>query len=155
MVQFSFHSPLGDLTLSEEGGRIVSLDWGRSPMSTETALLRAGKQMLDNYFDGLNPEFTLPLDLAGTAFQKRVWQVMTKIPYGDTMTYGEVAEAIGSHPRAVGTACGLNPVPIIIPCHRVMGKGGKLTGYSGGNGVESKKFLLDLEKTTLNGSVDN
>ena len=65
------------------------------------------------------------------------------------MTYGEIADNIGSHARAVGTACGMNPIPVIIPCHRVMGKDGKLTGYSGGEGIETKKFLLELEKATL------
>ncbi len=146
MAQLSFHSPVGDLTLSEAEGKIVSLDWGWSPFSEKTAFLLKAKQQLDDYFDGHNPEFTQPLELAGTEFQKRVWQAMTLISYGKTMTYGEIADIVGSHPRAVGTACGLNPVPIIIPCHRVMGKDGKLTGYSGGDGTETKKFLIELEK---------
>ena len=148
MTQLSFHSPVGDLTLSEEAGKIVSLDWGWSPLSKKTPFLQNIKQLMDDYFDGLNPAFTLPLDPAGTDFQKNVWRVMYEIPYGKTMTYGEVAEKINSQPRAVGTACGLNPVPIIIPCHRVVGRQGKLTGYSGGDGVETKKFLLELEQAT-------
>lgn len=145
MAQLSFHSPVGDLTLSEAEGKIVSLDWGWSPFSEKTDFLLKAKQQLDDYFDGLNPEFTQPLELAGTEFQKRVWQAMTSISYSKTMTYGEIADIVGSHPRAVGTACGLNPIPIIIPCHRVMGKNGKLTGYSGGDGTETKKFLIELE----------
>ncbi len=149
MTQLSFHSPVGDLTLSEEDGKVVAVDWGWSPLSKKTPFLQNIKQLMDDYFDGLNPAFTLPLDPAGTDFQKQVWQVMCKIPYGKTMTYGEVAEKLNSHPRAVGTACGLNPIPIIIPCHRVVGKQGKLTGYSGGDGVETKKFLLGLEQATV------
>lgn len=149
MAQLSFHSPIGDLTVSEEDGMIVSLDWGWSPFSEKTPFLEKAKRQIDDYFDGLNPKFTLPLNAQGTDFQKRVWQAMNQISYGKTMTYGEIADVVGSHPRAVGTACGLNPIPIIIPCHRVMGKNGKLTGYSGGEGIETKKFLLELENTTL------
>ena len=149
MTQLSFHSPIGDLTLSETDGKIVSLDWGWSPFSEETPFLARAKRQLDDYFDGLNPDFCLDLDADGTDFQKRVWQAMMSIPYGKTMTYGEIADNIGSHARAVGTACGMNPIPVIIPCHRVMGKDGKLTGYSGGEGIETKKFLLELEKATL------
>ncbi len=146
MTQLSFHSPLGDLTLSEDEGYVVSLDWGWSPLSEETSLLKKAKNQLDDYFDGLNPEFTIPLKAYGTEFQKRVWKVMSSISYGKTMTYGQVAAHIGSHPRAVSSACGRNPIPIIIPCHRVMGSGGKLTGFSGGEGIETKKFLLELER---------
>ncbi|PCI52006.1 MAG: cysteine methyltransferase [Alphaproteobacteria bacterium] len=147
MAQLSFHSPVGDMTFSEEKGKIVALDWGWSPLSEETVFLKKAKQQLDDYFDGLNPVFSLALAVNGTDFQKRVWQAMVSIPYGKTMTYGEISHMIGSHPRAVGTACGLNPVPIIIPCHRVMGRHGKLTGYSGGEGIETKKFLLELERS--------
>jgi len=148
MTQLSFHSPVGDLTLSEEDGKIVSLDWGWSPFSRETAFLNNAKQLLEVYFDGRNPDFTLPLNCSGSDFQKCVWRALIKIPYGKTMTYGEIAVIVNSHPRAVGTACGRNPVPIIIPCHRVTGKNGTLAGYSGGDGIETKKFLLELEKYT-------
>lgn len=148
MTQLSFHSPIGDLTVTEEDEKIVSLDWGWSPISQETPFLVAAKSALNNYFDGINPKFNLPLNPHGTEFQKSVWNVMLSIPYGKTMTYGEAAKIIGSHPRAVGTACGLNPIPIIIPCHRIMGQNDKLTGYSGGDGVETKEFLINLEKST-------
>ncbi|WP_417623944.1 methylated-DNA--[protein]-cysteine S-methyltransferase [Paremcibacter congregatus] len=148
MAQLSFHSPIGDLTISEEDGYIVSLDWGWSPFSEETPLLVTCKTELDAYFDGLNPSFSAPLSTTGTDFQKQVWQTMQKIPYGKTMTYGEVATKLGSHARAVGTACGMNPIPVLIPCHRIMGQNGKLTGFSGGEGVETKRFLLDLERAT-------
>lgn len=149
MTQLSFHSPVGDLTISEEDGKIVSLDWGWSPLSQETNFLLMAKGQLEDYFDGLNPTFTLPLNPAGTDFQKKVWQAMLDIPYGKTKTYGEVAQIVGSHARPVGTACGLNPIPLIIPCHRIMGKDGKLTGFSGGEGVATKRYLLDLEQATV------
>lgn len=97
------------------------------------------------YFDGKLEKFNLPLAPAGTEFQRGVWQAMTQIPYGQTQTYGDLAADSGSLARAVGGACGKNPIPIIIPCHRVMGGGGKLTGFSGGAGPESKVFLLKLE----------
>ncbi|MBL4802898.1 MAG: methylated-DNA--[protein]-cysteine S-methyltransferase [Emcibacter sp.] len=149
MAQLSFHSPVGDLTLSEEDDMIVSLDWGWSPFSEKTSFLEKAKQQIEDYFDGLKPDFTLPLNPHGTDFQKRVWLEMSKIYYGKTKTYGDISEILHSHPRAIGTACGLNPIPIIIPCHRIMGQSGKLTGYSGGEGIETRKFLLELEKATV------
>ena len=147
MAQYSFHSYVGDLTLSEEDGKIVSLDWGWSSLSQKTACLEKAKNLIDAYFDGQNPDFTLDLNPAGTDFQKNVWKAMMDIPYGKVITYGEIADQLNSHPRAVGSACGLNPIPIIIPCHRVMGKNGNLTGYSGGEGIETKQYLLELEQS--------
>lgn len=149
MTQLSFHSPVGDLTLSEEDGEIVSLDWGWSPLSEENPFLRRAKALLDEYFDGKNPSINLPLKPHGTAFQKKVWQQMRAIPYGKTKTYSEIAKNIDSHARAVGMACGLNPIPLLIPCHRIIGKNDQMTGFSGGEGVETKKFLLDLEQATI------
>ena len=104
---------------------------------------------LTSYFDGELERFSLPLAPPGTAFQRQVWAAMTRIPYGKTQSYGAVAEEIDSSPRAVGTACGRNPIPIIIPCHRVVGNGGALVGYSGGEGVETKRYLLAHESGQL------
>ena len=103
------------------------------------------KRQLDDYFAGRRREFDLPLDLRGTEFQKRVWAELMRIPYGETRSYQDVAAAIGNvkATRAVGAANNRNPVVIIIPCHRVVGKGGALTGYAGG--LEKKGFLLKLE----------
>src|SRR5690606_13127856 len=81
----------------------------------------------------------------GTDFERRVWRAMIAIPQGRTQTYGEVARMLGSTPRAVGGACGANPIPLVIPCHRIVGAGGALGGYSGGRGAETKRFLLELE----------
>lgn len=148
MAQLSFHSPVGELTISEQDGKIVSIDWGWSPFSKETDLLISVRSLLEDYFDGNNPAFDVPLELLGTPYQKKIWAVLRQIPYGETWTYAQVAQKANSHARPVGLACGRNPLPILIPCHRVMGKDGRLTGYSGGEGVETKQYLLDLEKAT-------
>jgi methylated-DNA-[protein]-cysteine S-methyltransferase len=151
MPQLSFLTPLGDLTLSEEDGAIVSLDWGRGPPAfrAETALLARARAQLDAYFDGRAVAFDLPLRPAGTPFRQRVWALMAAIPYGRTMSYGEMAARLGSSARAVGGACGANPIPIIIPCHRVLAGGGRLGGYSGDGGVATKAALLRLEGALL------
>jgi len=145
------HSPVGDLTLHEHDGFIVSLDWGWVPGQEPTAVLKEAKRQLETYFDGEIMEFDLPIQTQGTAFQQKVWQEISKIPYGKTITYGEIARTVSSdqetsHARAVGAACGLNPIPILIPCHRVTAADGKLTGYSGEGGLETKAALLRLEK---------
>lgn len=145
MPQLSMHTPLGDLTVSEENGAIVSLDWGWSPMQTETPLLLEARAQLDRYFDGDPLTFDLPLDEGGTNHQRRVWAEIRRVPYGLTASYGEVAYQIGSGPRAVGMACGRNPIPIITPCHRILAAGGGLGGYSGADGLATKRALLRLE----------
>lgn len=145
MPQLAFNSPIGPLTLSEEDGVIVSLDWGWPPDSEETPLLLRARDQLEEYFDGRRRAFDLPLAPFGTAFQKRVWQALAAIPFGATRTYGDVAAELGTAARALGSACGRNPIPIIIPCHRVLATNGGLGGYSGMDGVETKQFLLRLE----------
>ena len=144
--QLSLHSPVGDITVTEDEGAIVSLDWGWAGRQTTTPLLDEAVRQLHAYFDGDTEGFSLPLAPAGTAFQQRVWQSMAAIPYGATRTYGALAAGLGTGPRAVGAACGRNPIPIILPCHRVLGAGGRLHGYSGGEGLETKRALLDLER---------
>lgn len=145
MTQLSFHSPVGALTVTEENGAIVSLDWGWAMETGSTPLLEQAKARLLAYFAGERTPFDLPLDAWGTSFQKRVWAEMRAIPHGQTRTYGAVAERLGSGPRAVGTACGANPIPILIPCHRIVGANGGLGGYSGADGTTTKRWLLDLE----------
>ncbi|HIF09848.1 MAG TPA: methylated-DNA--[protein]-cysteine S-methyltransferase [Sneathiellales bacterium] len=152
MPQLSLRSPIGDLSVSEEAGVIVALDWGWGSQQQATPLLRAAKRQLDCYFDGTPMTFDLPLAPQGTAFQVRVWEAMTVIPYGRTQTYGEIARDLNSGPRPVGTACGRNPIPIIIPCHRVLAAGGALGGYSGDGGLDTKFALLRLERA--DGFVD-
>ncbi len=138
-------SPLGSMTLSEQDGAITGLDWRiERPTATTPLLMRAAAQ-IEEYFAGRRRVFDLPLAPQGSAFQLRVWQRMAKIPYGELMTYGALAQAVGSAPRAVGGACGRNPIAIILPCHRVIGGSGALTGYSGAGGVSTKQYLLELE----------
>ena len=148
MPQISTHSPIGDLTVSVEDNGIVSLDWGWAKIQNTNSLLQDAKSQLNDYFDGLRETFDLPLEPTGTEFQKRVWSMMEKIPHGVTITYGKIANALDNSARAVGMACGANPIPIIIPCHRVIAAKGT-GGYSGDGGVETKKALLRLERVLL------
>ena len=148
MPQLSLHSPVGDLTVSEENGAIGALDWGWGRDQDTTPLLRRTRDQLNAYFDGDATDFDLPLEPAGSPFQRRVWTAMREIPAGGTETYGSLADRIDGIARAVGTACGRNPIPIIIPCHRVVAANG-LGGYSGDGGLETKVALLRLEGALL------
>jgi methylated-DNA-[protein]-cysteine S-methyltransferase len=130
--------------LEEAGDRIVAIRWGEGPGGNGSPLLDEAARQLAAYFDGRLRDFDLPLAPAGTAFEGRVWTAMQAIPYGETRCYGDLAGATGSAPRAVGRACGKNPIPIVIPCHRVLAKGG-LGGYSGEGGLATKQRLLALE----------
>lgn len=145
MHQLSMHSPVIDITISELEGSIIALDWGWSPFQSPSPLLREAKRQLDAYFDGDLTAFDLPLGPMGTKHQERVWQAMCNIPYGETRTYGELAKELASGAQAVGSACGRNPIPILIPCHRVVARAGKLGGYSGDGGLYTKRALLVLE----------
>jgi methylated-DNA-[protein]-cysteine S-methyltransferase len=149
MPIISFNSPVGPLSIAEEDGQIVSLDWGWPALEDPSPLLERARDQLAAYFDGSAQGFDLPLNPFGTAFQRRVWERMTKIPYGATLTYGEMARDLDSGPRAIGGACGRNPIPIIIPCHRVLGSNGSLGGYSGWDGLDTKCALLRLEGIEL------
>lgn len=149
MPSLAIDSPLGPLLVTEEDGAIVSITWldgdaGESGKDETTVLLEARRQ-LDEYFASERSTFDLPLDPKGSEFEKKVWDQLLAIPYGEVKLYGDVARAIGGIARAVGGACGANPIPIVIPCHRVVGQGG-LTGFSGGLGVDTKKALIDLER---------
>jgi methylated-DNA-[protein]-cysteine S-methyltransferase len=147
MPQLSLHTPLGDLTLSEEEGAIVALDWGRGRDQAETPLLRRARDQLQDYFDGTRTAFDLPLAPHGTAFQRKVWDALRAIPAGQTRSYGDIARQVGCRAaRAIGQANGANPIPILIPCHRVVAADGALGGYSGGDGEATKRYLLDLER---------
>lgn len=148
MAQLSMHSPVGDLTITEEDGAIISLDWGWVPeeWQEETPLLLTAIDQLNAYFDGERLDFDLPLNPPGSDFQKAVCAAMVAIPGGKTRSYGEIAKDIESSAQAVGNACGLNPIPIIIPCHRVLAAGRQMGGFSGDGGVDTKKKLLALEK---------
>ena len=144
LPQLSLHTPIGDLTVSEEDGHIVAVDWGWGRDQTPTPLLVETRTRLHAYFDGELTSFDLPLAPSGTAYQLRVWTSLRDIPTGETRSYAELARLAGGSPRSVGMANGANPIPIIIPCHRVVGINGP-GGYSGGDGLSTKLFLLDLE----------
>ena len=147
MPQLSLHTPIGDITVSEEDGAIVALDWGRGRDQEETPLLKRARDQLQDYFDGKRTEFDLPLAPHGTAFLLKVWDALRAIPAGETRSYLDIAQAVGCRaPRAIGQANGANPIPILIPCHRVVAADGSLGGYSGGEGEATKRYLLDLER---------
>jgi methylated-DNA-[protein]-cysteine S-methyltransferase len=149
-------SPVGPLTLVSDGAALAGVYFesqrhGRppaGPKGTDKIIDMARKQ-LDSYFAGKRKAFDVPLRPVGTAFQTRVWNALLRIPYGETASYGAIANAIGSPKavRAVGAANGRNPIPIIIPCHRVIGANGSLTGFGGG--MARKEMLLDLERGAL------
>ena len=149
MPQLSLHTPLGEVTISEDGGAIVALDWGRGRDQEATPLLREACDQLQEYFDGKRMSFNLPLAPEGSNFQKRVWAALCAIPPGETRSYADIARTIGSGPRAVGGANGANPIPLFIPCHRVIAADGSLGGYSGGDGPATKRYLLDHESRAL------
>jgi methylated-DNA-[protein]-cysteine S-methyltransferase len=144
-------SPVGRLSITEANGAVVGIAWtdhqagdlGAQP--GETPLLARATEQLGEYFAGARRDFDLPLNPAGTPFQRRVWTEMARIPFGATASYGALAREVGSVARAVGGACGANPIPIVIPCHRVVGEGGALGGFSGGAGPATKRALLELE----------
>ena len=144
MPQASVHSPIGDLTVSEEDGCVVALDWGWGRDQESTPLLREAQRQLHAYFDGQLHVFDLVLAPRGTPYQTRVWSALCDIPHGTTRTYAELASIAGGSARSVGMANGANPIAIIIPCHRVVALRG-LGGYSGGEGLATKLFLLEHE----------
>ena len=144
MPSLSIPSPIGQLTIDELDDRVVAIRWADAPSGNGSALLAEAARQLAAYFDGRLCRFDLPLAPAGSPFEARVWSAMQAIPYGQTRCYGDLAEAVGSAPRAVGRACGTNPIPIVIPCHRVLAKTG-LGGYSGQGGLRTKQHLLALE----------
>ena len=142
-------TPVGRLALEAEDDAVTGVRWAsageRARDKTTAPVLKEASRQLERYFARKLERFDLPLSPRGTDFQKRVWTMMRAIPYGETATYGGMAMALGSGPRAVGMACARNPIPIIVPCHRVLGSGGSEGGFSGGKGVPTKRQLLALE----------
>ena len=165
-----YDSPLGGITLASDGEALTGL-WfdgqkffgdtlGCDYQEKDLPVFAQTRQWLDIYFSGREPDFTPPLRMDGTPFQKKVWEILKTIPYGKTVTYGEIAALVAGGPgagerpgqirrmsaQAVGGAVGRNPIAIIVPCHRVVGAGGSLTGYAAG--LEKKRYLLSLEHPT-------
>jgi methylated-DNA-[protein]-cysteine S-methyltransferase len=146
MPSLSIPSPVGRLTIDEEDDLIVAIRWGDGTADGNgSPLLAEAARQLAAYFAGELRDFDLPLAPQGSPFEARVWAAMQTIPYGKTRSYGDLASMVGSAARAVGRACGRNPIPIVIPCHRVLAKGGGLGGYSGDGGLATKQRLLALE----------
>ena len=143
-------SPVGPLRLTAENGVLTGLYFGgnvcKPQNCADSEVLEAAERQLAEYFAGKRKAFDVPFHQSGTPFQLDVWRVLTDIPYGETATYGEIARAVGRPKacRAVGMANHKNPISIIVPCHRVVGASGALTGYGGG--MDSKRFLLELEQ---------
>lgn len=165
MVQ-RYHSPCGDLLLGSFGGRLCLCDWAEErPRDTvdrrlkkilradyveaTSDVIREASLQLDEYFAGRRSQFDIPLLFTGTDFQKKVWRRLLEIPYGNTVSYGDLSKSLGcpASVRAVANANGANAISVFIPCHRVIGIDGSLTGYAGGLGA--KKVLLDLERRSL------
>jgi len=139
----SIVTPTGTVTVSEEGGTLVALEWGGGFEGSSDLLCEAERQ-IEAYFAGERRVFELAVRVRGSQFQQDVCAVMGQIPFGETVTYGEIAKQLGVPAQAVGQACDGNPLPLIIPCHRVLGAQG-LGGFSGGVGVETKVWLLKHE----------
>lgn len=147
MHSLTIPSPAGPLTLTEEAGALARIGFADGGAADRTPLLERAARQLEEYFAGRRREFDLPLAPAGTPFQREVWRALQRIPYGETRSYGEVAAMVGRPRacRAVGMADNRNPLPIVIPCHRVVGASGELVGYAAG--LDIKRKLLALEST--------
>ncbi len=152
---YNYSSPAGEILLAANdngltglwfyGAKYFAADLEDARTEKLTPVLRQTLRWLDTYFSGSEPDFMPPLELHGSDFRRRVWAELAKIPYGETVTYGEIAKKLGvKSAQAVGGAVGHNPVSIIVPCHRVLGADGSLTGYAGG--TDKKARLLELER---------
>ena len=165
-MEYTWHlsSPLGAITLASDGQSLCGLWFDGQKRFAETLssaqeekllpVFEQTREWLELYFSGKEPGFTPPLRMKGTAFQRTVWEKLLMIPYGETVSYGEIARsiapvgnALGMSARAVGAAVGRNPISLIIPCHRVIGADGSLTGYAGG--IERKQWLLAFERASV------
>lgn len=151
---FFYQTEIGKIGVAEENGEVTNVFFGNTVVPKEyelkeTPLLSRASKEIDEYLSGTRRAFSLPLNPQGTPFEQEVWRALLTIPYGETRTYGEIAKAVGRPKacRAVGRANGLNPISIFIPCHRVVGKNGTLTGYAGG--LQLKEQLLQLEQAKL------
>lgn len=138
-------TPVGQLGLVEENGNITQLMWDARDKGERTPVLKEGLKQLREFFDGNRETFDLPLAPEGSDFQQQVYAAMLAIPKGETRTYGSIAQELGVPAQPIGQACGSNPIPVIIPCHRVVGADG-LGGFSGDGGVEMKIALLKFEQ---------
>ncbi len=158
MYKCTYNSPLGEIYLTSNGRELTGLAIKGQPIpkaeieyNENLEIFDLTKKWLDEYFSGKKPKIKVPIKLEGTEFRKQVWKILLKIPYGETITYGDIAKEIANKrhikrmsAQAIGGAVGHNPISIIVPCHRVIGSDGSLTGYAGG--IHLKKELLKIEK---------
>ncbi len=150
-MRLSFRTVLGIITLESHEGCITSLSFRETEQRDESPVLLDAEQEIAEYLKGERKKFTVPVCPRGTEYQKRVWDAASKIPYGETRTYSWVAGIAGGSPRSAGNALGANPIPIIIPCHRIVSSDGGISGYS--SGIDIKRSLLRLERLHLDESV--
>ncbi|MFY0617199.1 methylated-DNA--[protein]-cysteine S-methyltransferase [Shimia sp.] len=144
MFKKTVETPTGPITLTEKDGAIVRAEWEHGG-DDDTPLLREAAAQLRAYFEDADNGFDVPLRVEASAFQQSVCEAMLAIPLGETLTYGDLSKALGAPAQAIGQGCGGNPIPVIIPCHRVLGASG-LGGFSGRGGVETKVWLLKHER---------
>ena len=147
--RLTIDTPLGPLALVQADDALVALDWTPARPEAPTPLLRAAAGQLAEYFARSRRTFDLPLAPAGSTFEQSVWAAMARIPYGQWRSYGDLAAEVSGEPQSVGQACGSNPLPILIPCHRVLAAQGRMGGYSGKGGLKTKQALLVLEGALL------
>ena len=144
MSQFSLHTPVGDITVFEEDGAIVAVDWGWALDQRTSAVLGTAREQLQGHFDGELKAFGLPMAPAGTTYSRLVWRAVCGILFGETRSYRDIPASAGGSARSVEQANGKSPIPLIIPCHRVVAIT-HIGGYSGGDGLTTKRWLLGLE----------
>jgi methylated-DNA-[protein]-cysteine S-methyltransferase len=141
-------SPIGPITLIAQGEKLIRVELGAKAKTEGSArIFGEAQKQLDQYFLGKLSRFSIPLEVTGTEFQKAVWKEIAKIPIGKTVSYGEIASKLGNPraSRAVGAAVGANPTPLLVGCHRVLGSTGRITGFTGGQGLKTKAWLLHHE----------
>lgn len=142
-------SPIGPITLIAQGEKLIRVELGiKAKPEGSAEVLETARKQFEDYFAGNLSKFSLPLEVSGTEFQKTVWKEIAKLPAGKTLSYGEIAAKIGKPlaSRAVGAAVGANPTPLVVGCHRILGSSGKITGFTGGDGIKTKAWLLTHEK---------
>ena len=149
LIRHHIETPIGPLTIELTGEALTLLEFGTHGEATlDTPPRSLGAEtarQIEAYFAGKLKQFDLPLRAEGTPFRQKVWQALRDVPYGQTRSYGEIAREVDSAPRAVGGACGANPIAIVVPCHRIVGAGGWIGGFSGGDGCATKNILLEHE----------
>lgn len=149
MAHGSLVTPFGPLTVFADQDGLVAVRWHDHPCGLSSPLLLHAIEELEAYFAGSLTRFTVPLNPTGTAFQRRVWRRLGAVAYANTIRYGDLARELATAPRAVAQACARNPLPIVIPCHRVVAADGGLGGYSGAGGTNTKRALLALEQSAV------